>query len=100
MKLTGKKIIILAVIVTPLLLAFLFVALFCAFITVPTGAMQNTIQPGGHLIINKLARDIQRGDIAMFTYPRNHSFRYLMRVIGLPGETIEFRGQKVFINGK
>lgn len=96
-------------------------------VTVPTGSMQNTILIGDYLIVNKFIfnpggnplpllpmRDIERGDIIVFKYPGNsvrpdtdkerglvkYQLNYVKRVIGLPGETVEFRNNQVFINGE
>ncbi len=96
-------------------------------VTVPTGSMQNTILVGDYLLVNKFIfspggrslpflpqREIQRGDIIVFKYPGNktdprkdssrglvpYQINYVKRVIGLPGETVEFRNNQVFINGQ
>lgn len=98
-------------------------------VTVPTGSMQNTILIGDYLLVNKFIfspgggslpflpqRDIRRGDIIVFKYPGNkvrpendrrrdppiipYQINYVKRVIGLPGETVEFRNNQVFINGQ
>ncbi len=69
---------------------------------VPTGSMENTIQPGDRVIGNRLAylnSDPQRGDIVIFKYPVNEKEIYIKRVIGLSGETIEIKDAKVYING-
>jgi signal peptidase I len=95
-------------------------------VTVPTGSMQNTILVGDYLLVNKFIftpggyevpflpqREIERGDIIVFKYPGNkvhpendrsrnlvpYQINYVKRVIGLPGETVEFRDNQVFING-
>jgi signal peptidase I len=96
-------------------------------VTVPTGSMENTIMVGDYLLVNKFIygagepawflpqRKIERGDIIVFKYPGNsvdplsdlendppllkYQLNYVKRVVGLPGETIEFRGGQVFING-
>jgi signal peptidase I len=92
---------------------------------VPTGSMQNTITIGDHLLVNKFIfapgpplpflpmREIRRGDIIVFKYPGNPNNRerdeidpnnapyktnYVKRVIGLPGDRLEVRGTRVFIN--
>ena len=98
-------------------------------VTVPTGSMQNTILVGDYLLVNKFIfspgggslpflpqREIQRGDIIVFKYPGNkvrpeldasrrppikpYQLNYVKRVIGLPGEIVEFRNNQVFINGQ
>jgi signal peptidase I len=96
-------------------------------VTVPTGSMQNTILVGDYLLVNKFIfnpggeplpflpmRDIERGDIIVFKYPGNsvnprsdaarglvkYQINYVKRVIGLPGETVEFRDNNVYINGE
>jgi signal peptidase I len=96
-------------------------------VTVPTGSMQNTILVGDYLLVNKFIfspgggslpflpqREIERGDIIVFKYPGNkvhpikdssrglvpYQINYVKRVIGLPGETVEFRNNQVFVNGQ
>lgn len=96
-------------------------------VTVPTGSMQNTILVGDYLLVNKFIftpgggslpflpqREIQRGDIIVFKYPGDsvdpasdrdrglvkYQINYVKRVIGLPGETIQFKNNQVFINGE
>lgn len=83
-------------------------------VKVPTGSMLNTILVGDHLLVNKFVfgqdglmldkftphRQIKRGDVIVFKYPNDPATNYVKRVIGLPGETIEIKGNSVFINGK
>ena len=97
-------------------------------VKVPTGSMQNTIIIGDHLLVNKFIfapgeslpflpqREIRRGDIIVFKYPGNsnreipeeehdpantpYKTNYVKRVIGLPGDRLEVRGARVFINGQ
>lgn len=69
---------------------------------VPTGSMEETIMPGDRLIGSRLsymADEPKRGDIIIFEYPINPDEIYIKRVIALPGETIEIRDSKVYING-
>jgi signal peptidase I len=84
--------------------------LFCLYIlvgfvfnrvmSVPTGAMANTIIPGELILTSRFYSEIKRGDIMVFKYPGDPKIPYIKRVIGMPGETIQIRGQKVFINNQ
>jgi signal peptidase I len=65
--------------------------------------------PGLHLDVNPLnihlektwcVRQPKRGDVIVFEYPKDLSRDFIKRVIGLPGETVEVRGGKIFINGQ
>ncbi len=93
----------------------LFLMTFIAqAVAVPTGSMQNTINIGDHLFVNKFifgkptpvlgrllpTREIRRGDIIVFKLPRDPKINYVKRVIGLPGETVQVKGHRVFINGQ
>lgn len=113
--------------VVTLIMAIFGMTFILQAVTVPTGSMQNTILIGDYLLVNKFIfapsgnpvpflpqRDVARGDIIVFKYPgnkvnpRNDSSRgivpyqinYVKRVIALPGETVEFRNNQVFINGQ
>jgi signal peptidase I len=95
-------------------------------VKVPTASMENTITVGDHLLVNKFIfapgptfpllpqRDIKRGDIIVFKYPGNRNnpdrdkeednipfkVNYVKRVIGLPGDMVEVKGTKVYVNGQ
>jgi signal peptidase I len=75
--------------------------LFIRIYRVPTGAMMNTILPGDRVLtILDAHGNLNRGDIVVFKLPNDQKVEYIKRIIGLPGETIQLRGSKVFINGK
>jgi signal peptidase I len=80
---------------------------------VPTGSMKPTIVEGDRVFVNKLAYDLkvpfttlhlaewsapQRGDIVVFYSPQDGT-RLVKRTVGLPGDTVELRGDKLIING-
>jgi signal peptidase I len=82
---------------------------------VPTGAMQNTVLPGDHVVLDKTAYNLrnpltgaivtafrtpQRGDIITFIAPKEPSETYMHRVVGLPGDKVEVKGTQLFINDK
>ena len=81
---------------------------------VPSGSMKPTILEGDRVYVNKLAYDLKvpfttwhvvewanpdRGDIVVFYSPHDGK-RLVKRVIGLPGDTIELRADKLILNGQ
>ena len=55
------------------------------------------------IFINKFVyrfEPIGRGDVVVFWYPRDHSKSFIKRVVGLPGETIEVRTGRVYVDRK
>ncbi len=93
----------------------LFLMTFIAqAVAVPTGSMQNTINIGDHLFVNKFifgkptpvlgsllpTREIKRGDVIVFKLPDDAKINYVKRVIGLPGETVQVKGRRVFVDGR
>jgi signal peptidase I len=65
-------------------------------------SMLPTYQENGVNFVNRLAyfhSEPQRGDVVAIRFA-GESILLMKRVVGLPGETVEFRGGKVFINGK
>ena len=66
-------------------------------------SMEPTLMPGQFILVNKLAvklNDIQRGDVIVFHFPQNPKEDYIKRVIGLPGDSIVVRGNKVVVNNQ
>ena len=83
---------------------------------IPTGSMEENLLIGDHLLVNKFvfgptadrrssarccrSATIKRGDVIVFKYPEEPERDFIKRVIGLPGETVEVREKKVYINGR
>ncbi|MCZ6600256.1 MAG: signal peptidase I, partial [Acidobacteria bacterium] len=82
---------------------------------IPTGSMEDTLLVGDYILVNRFQyaptlfdwerkllpiRDIQRGDVVVFKFPRQVEIDYIKRVIGLPGDVVEVRGQMVLVNGE
>jgi signal peptidase I len=82
---------------------------------IPSGSMEPNLLIGDHLLVNKFVsaptltrledtllpiQTIQRGDVIVFKHPRMPERDLIKRTIGLPGETIELREKRVFVNGK
>ena len=101
-----------SLVIAVILALFVRTWVFQAF-KIPTGSMENNLLIGDHLLVNKFVfgptasldrkalpvRDIARGDIVVFKYPEDPERDFIKRVIGLPGETLELRHKKIFING-
>ena len=82
---------------------------------IPSASMVPTLEIGDHILVNKLSYGLRlplksetvfnyripsRDDVVVFTRPNDPSTHIIKRVIGLPGDEIEVRGTKVFINGE
>ncbi len=101
-------------IVVTLIMALFGMTFIVQAVKVPTGSMKNTIWIQDHLLVNKFifgpheglkiplfpTRQIRRGDVVVFKFPNDPQTNFVKRVIGLPGETIEYRSGKVHINGQ
>jgi len=81
---------------------------------IPTGSMENNLLVGDHLLVNKFIfaptessiermllpiQAIKRGDVVVFKYPSEPDRDFIKRVIGLPGEMLELKHKKIYING-
>ena len=70
---------------------------------IPSESMENTIMTGTQIFGNRLSylkEDPHRYDIVIFKYPDNEAKLFIKRIIGLPGEIVEIRDGKVYINGQ
>jgi signal peptidase I len=81
---------------------------------IPSGSMEPNLLIGDHLLVNKyvsaptLTRaeatllpiaTIQRGDVIVFKHPKMPERDLIKRTLGLPGETIELRERRLYVNG-
>ncbi len=101
-----------------LLIALLLALFIRTFIVqafkIPSGSMLQTLQIGDHLLVNKFTYGVkipfttkvivemgkpEYKDIIVFKYPGDPSKDYIKRVIGVPGDTVEIKNKKVFVNG-
>src|SRR5262249_19457192 len=101
--------------VVTLIMALFGMTFIVQAVKVPTGSMKNTIWIQDHLLVNKFIfgpdrwnvpllpeREIRRGDIVVFKFPKTPETNFVKRVIGLPGDTVEYdsRTNTVHINGQ
>lgn len=54
---------------------------------------------GIRLVDAPFSASLKRGDIIAFNYPRDPDQAYLKRIVGLPGDTIAYRGRRLHVNG-
>lgn len=102
-----------------LVVAFILATFIRTFVVqafkIPTGSMEKNLLIGDHLLVNKVVyspsagsleakllgkKPIQRGHVVVFKYPEEPARDFIKRVIALPGETVEIKDKKVYIDGK
>ncbi|MFK7795719.1 MAG: signal peptidase I [Gammaproteobacteria bacterium] len=99
----------------PVLLIVLILRSFIAEpFRIPSGSMMPTLLHGDFILVNKFTYGLrlpvlhnkvwanklpERGDVVVFRYPENPSLDYIKRVIGLPGDRLEYRDKTVYVNG-
>jgi len=85
----------------PYVIIVIVVVLFRTFIATPVrvdgGSMKSTLNDGDILILNKLDKTYERFDIVVIDV---NNTKLVKRIIGLPGESIEYKDNELYINGK
>lgn len=90
-------------IVIAVILAFIIRKFVIQAYKIPSGSMLETLQIGDHILVNKFIyrfKEPKRGDIIVFKYPGDKKRDFIKRLIGLPGDKLEVKNKKVFINDK
>jgi signal peptidase I len=82
---------------------------------IPSDSMVPTLLNGDFILVNKFSYGLRlpvlnakffgsgqpaRGDVAVFRYPREPTVAYIKRVVGLPGDRLEYRNRQLLINGQ
>ncbi|HSC67808.1 MAG TPA: signal peptidase I [Cellvibrio sp.] len=99
---------VLAIILIPIIIVRIFIY---EINSMPSGSMMPSINPGDFVLVNKMVyRDAasekadsakpQRGEIITFYPPHLPKTIFLQRVIGLPGDIIQFSDKKLTVNGQ
>lgn len=82
---------------------------------IPSGSMMPTLLIGDFILVNKYTYGIrlpvinqkvvqlnnpERGDVMVFRYPADPGLDYIKRVVGVPGDVVEYRNKQLSINGR
>lgn len=88
-------------------LAGIIVLILNAFIVqlylIPSVSMEPTLLVGDRVVVSKMSywgQDPARGDIVVFKFPKDTKVNLIKRVIGLPGETLSVKDNRVYINNE
>lgn len=118
---SGGLVSILRTVVIAGAIAFTFRSFAFEPFNIPSGSMLPTLLVGDFLFVSKYSYGYSkysfpgsldlfsgriggsppmRGDVAVFRWPKNPSIDYIKRVVGLPGDTIQMRAGRLYINGE
>jgi signal peptidase I len=82
---------------------------------IPSGSMIPTLLVGDYILVNKFAYGVRlpftgqeiipigtpsRGDVVVFRFPDDPKLDFIKRVVGIPGDTVERRGDRLWVNGQ
>ncbi len=102
-------------IVIAVLLALMIRTVVIQAFTIPSGSMMDTLLVGDYILVNKFIygseipftnrhlpgiRQPRRSDIIVFRYPQDESRDFIKRIIGAPGDTVQVRDNRVYVNGQ
>jgi signal peptidase I len=98
-----------------ILIVFLLRSFLVEPFKIPSSSMVPTLLVGDFILVNKFTYGIrlpvanrkivplgepQRGDVMVFRYPEDPSLDYIKRVVGVPGDRIEYRNKRLSVNGQ
>lgn len=100
--------------ITAIALAFFIRSFIVEPYKIPSKSMVPSLLVGDHIFVNKFAyglripmtkkwianfADPKRGEVIIFIYPVDNKLDFVKRVVGLPGDHIQVKEGKVFVNG-
>ncbi len=96
-----------------LLLALVIRSFIIAPFKIPSSSMVPTFEVGDYLFVSRynygfripftdlqfMAKPADRGDVVVFDYPEDRSKDYIKRIVGIPGDVIEYTNNELSVNG-
>lgn len=98
-----------------ILLVFLLRSFLVEPFRIPSGSMMPTLLAGDFILVNKYTygirlpvidkkiidvNDPQRGEVMVFHFPEDPAVDYIKRIVGVPGDLVEYRDKRLAINGQ
>jgi signal peptidase I len=90
-----------------LISAFILALIVLTFIgrafKIPSSSMVPTLRIGDRIFVNRFIykiREPERGDLAVFVYPEDETRDFIKRIVGLPGEILEIKDGRIYIDGE
>lgn len=98
-----------------ILLVFVLRSFIVEPFRIPSGSMLPSLHVGDFILVNKFGYGLrlpiinqklldidspQRGDVMVFRFPHDASINFIKRVIGLPGDRVEYKNKILYINGE
>jgi signal peptidase I len=91
-----------AIVVVAVLVALAVQAWLLKPYRIPSGSMLDTLRPGDRVLVNRVVyhlREPERGDVIVFQYPEDPEVVFIKRVVGVPGDVLEVRDGRLYVNG-
>ncbi|PHZ83805.1 signal peptidase I [Paremcibacter congregatus] len=111
----------LSVLIWALVIAMIFRSFFFQPFKIPSKSMMDNLLVGDYLLVSKMSygyshhslpwspeifsgrifsSPVERGDVVVFRLPRDPDIYYIKRIVGLPGDTIQMKKSRLYLNGK
>ena len=97
-----------------ILVVFVLRSFIVELFRIPSGSMLPSLYIGDFILVSKFSYGIrlplinqkivsiatpERGDVMVFRYPHDQKTNFIKRVVGVPGDIIDYRGKQIWING-